>query len=79
MKALALSFTLVQYDAVTGVRNSSAPKFILDIVNNSTVMTVISSNTTVRSISATKFHDFSQGHITKFTKNITLFIAHTSP
>ena len=68
MKALALSFTLVQYDAVTGVRNSSAPKFILDVVNNSTVMIFIGPSTAVSSISVRKVHNFSQRHIIKFTK-----------
>ena len=68
MKALALSFTLVQYDAVTGVRNSSAPKFILDVVNNSAVMIFIGPSTAVSSISVRKVHNFSQRHIIKFTK-----------
>ena len=62
MKALALSFTLVQYDAVTGVRNSSAPKSILDVVNNSKVMTVIGPSTSVSSIGVTKLHNFPQRH-----------------
>ena len=79
MKALALSFTLVQYDAVTGVRNSSASKFIPHVVNNSTVITTIGPSTAVSSISITKVHNFSQRHIIKFMKNITLFIVHPSP
>ena len=79
MKALALSFTLVQYDAVTGVRHSSAPKFILDVVNKPTVITVIGPSTVVSSISVTNVHNFSQRHIIKFTKNIAFFIAHPSP
>ena len=53
MKRLALSFNLVQYDLVTGVRNYSAPKFILDVVNNSTVITVIGPSTAVSSIPKT--------------------------
>ena len=79
MKALALSFTLVLYDAVTVVRNSSAPKFILDVVNNSTVITVIGPSTAVSSIIVTKVHNFCQRHIIKFTKNIAFSIAHASP
>ena len=78
MKALAPSFTHVEYDAVTGVRNSPAPKFILDLVNNSTVTTVIGPSTAVSSISVTKVHNFSQRHIMKFMKNIAFFIAHPS-
>ena len=77
MKALALSFTLVQYDAVTRFR-SSAPKFILDVVNNSTVITVIGLSTAVSSIIVTEVHNFSQSHIVKFTKNIAFFIRHQS-
>ena len=79
MKALALSFTLVQYDAVTGVRNFSTPKFILDLVNNSAVITVIGPSAAVSSISVTKVHNFSQRHVIKFMKNIAFFTAHPSP
>ena len=79
MKALPLSFTLVQYDAVNGVRSSSAPKIILNLVSNSTVTTVIGPSIAVSSISVTKVHNFSQRHIIKFTKNIAFFIADPSP
>ena len=79
MKALALSFTLVPFDAVPGVKNFSAPKFILDVDNNSTVITVIGPNTAVSSISVTKNYNFSHRHIIKFTKNIAFLIAHPSP
>ena len=79
MKALALSFTLVPYDAVTGVKNFFALKFVLDAVNNSTVISVIGPSTAVSSISVTKSYNVSQRHIIKFTKNIAFLIAHPSP
>ena len=73
MKALAFSFTLMQYDAETRVRDSSAPKFILDVVNNSTLIAVIGPSKTVSSI-VTKSYNFSQRHTTKFVRNITFLI-----
>ena len=53
MKALAFSFTLMQYDAVIRVRDYSAPKFILDVVNNSTLIAVIGPSKTASSIVTT--------------------------
>ena len=42
IQTVALSFTIVQYAAVTRVRNSLIPHFLFDIVNNCSLITTIS-------------------------------------
>ena len=70
---VALSFTIVQYAAVTRVRNFPIHHFLYDIVNNCTIITNASPYASV-----TIVHNFSHRHIIEFTKNVAFFMTYSS-
>ena len=59
---------------VTVVMNSSVPHFIFNIFNNSTIITIIGTNTGISGIKVTVIHHPPERFIVKFTKNIKFFL-----